>query len=76
MKTFIKQIKSATSKAELQAITYEAFIAENINGKQYGKLTKYAVCREIELGVSDIINHYPSKEVALEEAQKEFRIKY
>ena len=76
MKTFIKAIKSATSKEQLQHITKDALGTAGITMKQYDKLIAYAVCREIELGVWDYLNAYPDKETALKQAQKEFKIKY
>lgn len=76
MKTFIKQIKTADSKKALDSIILEAFYSPNINESQYDKLLSYTTCREIELGIWDYINHYPNKESALEEVQKEFKIKY
>ena len=76
MKSYVKQIKSATSKDQLQAITYDAFKMGKITSKQYDKLIAYAVCREIELGIWEYLSKYPNKETALEEAQKEFKIKY
>lgn len=76
MKSYIKKIKSANSKDELNAITYDALKASSISSKQYDKLIAYAVCREIELGIWEHLNHYPNKEIALKMAQKEFKIKY
>lgn len=51
MKSYIKQIKSANSKEQLEAITYDALNSMNISSKQHDKLIAYAVCREIELGI-------------------------
>ena len=76
MKTFIKSIKSATSKEQLQNITKNALGTAGITMKQYDKLIAYAVCREIELGTWKYLNAYPDKETALKQAQKEFKIKY
>ena len=76
MKTFIKAIKSATSKEQLQHITKDALGTASITMKQYDKLISYAVCREIELGIWEYLNAYPDKETALKQAQKEFKIKY
>ena len=76
MKTFIKSIKSATSKDQLQNITKNALATAGITMKQYDKLIAYAVCREIELGTWKYLNAYPDKETALKQAQKEFKIKY
>ena len=76
MKTFIKAIKSATSKEQLQQITKNALGTASITTKQYDKLISYAVCREIELGIWEYLNSYPDKETALKQAQKEFKIKY
>ena len=76
MKTFIKAIKSATSKEQLQQITKNALGTAGITMKQYDKLIAYAVCREIELGTWEYLKHYENKEVALKQAQKEFKIKY
>lgn len=76
MKTFIKAIKSATSKEQLQTITKNALGTAGITMKQYDKLIAYAVCREIELGTWEYLNAYPDKETALKQAQKEFKIKY
>jgi hypothetical protein len=76
MKTFIKAIKSATSKEQLQHITKDALGTASITMKQYDKLISYAVCREIELGTWEYLNAYPDKETALKQAQKEFKIKY
>ena len=76
MKTFIKAIKSATSKEQLQHITKDALGTSTISMKQYDKLIAYAVCREIELGVWDYLKAYPDKETALKQAQKEYKIKY
>ena len=76
MKTFIKAIKSATSKEQLNNITKDALGTKSITMKQYDKLIAYAVCREIELGVWDYLNAYPDKETALKQAQKEYKIKY
>ena len=76
MKTFIKAIKSATSKEQLKQITKDALGTAGITMKQYDKLIAYAVCREIELGVWQYLNAYPNKETALKQAQKEFKIKY
>ena len=76
MKTFIKAIKSATSKDQLQNITKNALATAGITMKQYDKLIAYAVCREIELGTWKYLNAYPDKETALKQAQKEFKIKY
>ena len=76
MKNFIKQIKSATTKDELQKITYNALRSDNITKKQYDKIVANAVCREIELGIWKFLNLYTNKEIALKEAQKQFGIKY
>lgn len=76
MKSYVKQIKSANSKEELNAITYNALKTLGITNKQYDKLIAYAVCREIELGIWEYLNHYPNKETALKLAQKEYKIKY
>lgn len=76
MKSYIKQIKSANSKEQLTAITYDALKSMNISSKQHDKLIAYAVCREIELGIWEYLNKYPNKESALKEAQREFKIKY
>ena len=76
MKTFIKAIKSATSKEQLKHITKDALGTAGISMKQYDKLIAYAVCREIELGVWDYLKAYPDKETALKQAQKEYKIKY
>jgi hypothetical protein len=76
MKAFIKAIKSATSKEQLQHITKDALGTAGITMKQYDKLITYAVCREIELGTWEYLNAYPDKETALKLAQKEFKIKY
>lgn len=76
MKSYVKQIKSANSKEELNAITYNALKTLGITNKQYDKLIAYAVCREIELGIWEYLNHYPNKEIALKLAQKEYKIKY
>ena len=76
MKSYIKQIKSAESKEQLNTITYDALKSMNISSKQHDKLIAYAVCREIELGVWEYLNKYPNKESALKEAQREFKIKY
>ena len=76
MKNYVKQIKSATSKDQLKAITYDAFKSGNITMKQYDKLVEYSVCREIELGIWPFLDKYTSKENALQMAQKEFGIKY
>lgn len=76
MKSYIKQIKSANSKEQLTAITYDALKSMNISSKQHDKLIAYAVCREIELGIWEYLNKYPNKESAIKEAQREFKIKY
>lgn len=76
MKSYIKQIKSAGSKEQLTAITYDALKTSNITSKQHDKLIAYAVCREIELGIWEYLPKYPNKETALRIAQKEFKIKY
>ena len=76
MKTFIKAIKAATSKEQLNNITKNALGTASITMKQYDKLIAYAVCREIELGTWEYLNAYPDKETALKLAQKEFKIKY
>lgn len=76
MKTFIKAIKAATSKEQLNNITKDALGTAGITMKQYDKLIAYAVCREIELGTWEYLNAYPDKETALKLAQKEFKIKY
>ena len=76
MKTFIKAIKSATSKEQLNHITKDALGTPSITMAQYDKLTAYAVCREIELGIWKYLNAYPNKETALKQAQKEYKIKY
>jgi predicted secreted protein len=76
MKSYIKQIKSVTTKDELQKITYNAFCSDDITKKQYDKIVANAVCREIELGIWQYLNRYPDKEIALKEAQKQFGIKY
>jgi hypothetical protein len=76
MKTFIKAIKAATSKEQLQHITKDALGTAGITLKQYDKLTAYAVCREIELGTWKFLDAFPDKETALKLAQKEFKIKY
>jgi hypothetical protein len=76
MKTFIKSIKSATTKEQLKQITKDALKTAGITMKQYDKLIAYAVCREIELGTWEYLNAYPDKETALKVAQKEFKIKY
>ena len=76
MKSYIKQIKSANSKEQLEAITYDAVKASNITPNQFDKLLGYAVCREIELGIWKYLPKYTNKEIALKEAQKEYKIKY
>ena len=76
MKAFIKAIKTATSKEQLQNITKNALGTAGITMKQYDKLIAYAVCREIELGTWEYLPAYPDKETALKQAQKEFKIKY
>lgn len=76
MKSYIKQIKSANSKEQLTAITYDALKSMNISSKQHDKLIAYVVCREIELGIWEYLNKYPNKETAIKEAQREFKIKY
>lgn len=76
MKSFIQQIKSATTKDELQKITYNAFCSDDITKKQYDKIVANAVCREIELGIWQHLKFYTNKEIALQEAQKQFKIKY
>ena len=76
MKTFIKAIKSATSKDQLQHITKDALGTASITTKQYDKLLAYAVCREIELGTWEYLDAYPDQTAALKEAQKAFKIKY
>jgi hypothetical protein len=76
MKSYVKRIKSALSKDELRAITYDACTNSRITRKQYDKLISYAVCREIELGIWDYLGSYSDKETALKLAQKEFGIKY
>ena len=76
MKNYVKQIKSATTKDQLKAITYDAFKTGKITMKQYDKLIAYSVCREIELGIWQFLDKYTSKEDALQMAQKEFKIKY
>lgn len=75
MKTFIKDIKAATSKEQLSDITYAA-LKSNLSNKQYDKVIAYAVCREIELGIWRHLHTYPNKEDALKEAQKAYKIKY
>ena len=75
MKTFIKDIKAATSKEQLSNITYAA-LKSNLSSKQYDKVIAYAVCREIELGIWEHLHAYPNKEAALKEAQKAYKIKY
>ena len=76
MKSYIKQIKSAESKEQLKAITYDALKSMNITSNQHDKLIAYAVCREIELGIWEFLNKYPNKESALKEAQRQLKIKY
>ncbi len=76
MKSYIQQIKSADSKEQLTKITKNALVADSITRKQYDKLVSYAVCREIELGIWQHLNFYTNKEIALQEAQKQFKIKY
>ena len=76
MKSYIKQIKTANSKEQLEAITYDALKSMNITSKQYDKLIAYAVCREIELGIWEFLPKYPNQESAINEAQREFKIKY
>lgn len=76
MKTFIKAIKSATSKEQLHHITKDALGTASITTKQYDKLLAYAVCREIELGTWEYLDAYPDQTAALKEAQKAFKIKY
>ena len=76
MKSFIKAIKSAKSKEQLHHITKNALGTAGITMKQYDKLTAYAVCREIELGIWKFLDAFPDKETALKQAQKEFKIKY
>ena len=76
MKTFIKAIKGAKSKEQLHNITKDALGTASITMKQYDKLTAYAVCREIELGIWKFLDAFPDKETALKQAQKEFKIKY
>lgn len=76
MKSYVKKIKSALSKGELKAITYDAYKEGRITLKQYDHLIAYAVCREIELGVWDYLDSYTDKATALKMAQKEFGIKY
>lgn len=76
MKTFIKAIKSATTKEQLNHITKDALGTAGITTKHYDKLIAYAVCREIELGIWEYLNAYPDKETALKQAQKEYKIKY
>jgi hypothetical protein len=76
MKSFIQQIKSADSKEQLTKITKNALVSDSINRKQYDKVVAYAVCREIELGIWQHLKFYTNKEIALKEAQKQFKIKY
>ena len=76
MRTYIKRIKSATTKSELTNITYEAFKSGKITLKQYDDLVAYALCREIELGIWPFLDNYTSKETAIKEAQRQFKIKY
>lgn len=76
MKSYVKKIKSALSKDELKAITYDACKESRFTHKQYDKLIAYAVCREIELGVWDYLDSFPDKATALQMAQKKFGIKY
>jgi hypothetical protein len=76
MKSYIKKIKSALSKDELKAITYDACTSSRLTRKQYDKLISYAVCREIELGVWEYLDKFPDKATALKMAQEKFGIKY
>lgn len=76
MKSYIQQIKTADSKEQLTKITKNALVADSITRKQYDKLVSYAVCREIELGIWQHLNFYTNKEIALQEAQRQFKIKY
>ena len=76
MKSYIQQIKTADSKEQLTKITKNALVADSITRKQYDKIVAYAVCREIELGIWQHLNFYTNKEIALQEAQKQFKIKY
>ena len=51
---FVKQIKAATTKAELGDISYKAFLADDdaLSGKKtlYNKVVKLCIKRETELG--------------------------
>jgi hypothetical protein len=51
-------------------------VSDSITRKQYDKIVAYAVCREIELGIWQHLKFYTNKEIALQEAQKQFKIKY
>lgn len=70
MKSYIQQIKSANSEEQIAKITKNALVSDSITAKQYDKIFAYAVCREIELGIWQHINF------SLQEAQKQFKIKY
>jgi hypothetical protein len=70
MKSYIQQIKSADSQEQLTEIIKKALEDNNITKKQYSKLVAYMLCREIELGIWQHINF------SLQEAQKQFKIKY
>lgn len=70
MKSYIQQIKSADSEEQIAKITKKALEDNNITEKQNDKIFAYARCREIELGIWQHINF------SLQEAQKQFKIKY
>ena len=70
MKSYIQQIKSADSQEQLTKIIKNALVDDSITKRQYIKLEAYMLCREIELGIWKHINF------SLQEAQKQFKIKY
>ena len=53
LKEYKKLIKKATTKDELQNITYNCFLenGQSIISKKYNQVLKLAIMREIELGL-------------------------
>ena len=53
LKEYKQLIKNATTKAELQKITYNCLLEnnQNMNSKKYNQVIKLAIYREIELGL-------------------------
>lgn len=51
MKTYIKQIKEATTRVELEHLTRKAIISSDISKAEYDEIAKQVAIRKAELGL-------------------------